>query len=148
MNLLMIWSIVESGEEEYAVILFCLLTIFTSIILMYGLIQNRHTLLLPWLSNVAVLIMFNIFAVIGQFEEANREVTRISFYLAFGFFMALELQVLFWYIIFTLLKVGHRKTFRVVQIIQEKPEIKKIEDKDTFQIYLVGSEEVNEKQAV
>lgn len=35
-----------------------------------------------------------------------------------------------------------------MEIVQEKPGVKKIEDKDTFKIYLVGSEELNEKERI
>ncbi|KAM7343740.1 uncharacterized protein ACRADG_010671 isoform 2-T3 [Cochliomyia hominivorax] len=144
MNVLIISSILISGARDYAMILLSAFTIMTSIMLIYGLIQDRHTFLLPWLSNVAVLILFNLLAVIAQFEEANREVTRFSFYMAFCFFMFLELQVLSWYLVFTLMRVGHRKHFRVVQIVEEKPEEKKVENPDTFKVYVVGTDRLNE----
>ncbi|TMW54559.1 hypothetical protein DOY81_000353, partial [Sarcophaga bullata] len=127
-------------DADHAITLLSSLTIMTSILLIYGLLKNRHTLLLPWLANVAVLMLFNLFALIVQFKEAHRDITRVSFYWAFGFFIALEMQIIFWFTIYCLLKEGHRKSIQIMVNNDENMTTKTVESNDAFKVYLVGNE--------
>lgn len=51
-----------------------------------------------------------------------------------------ELQLVFWYIIYTLLKIGHQKSHKVHGFVVEKPEMIESFGKNYFKVYLVGKE--------
>ncbi|XP_023306990.2 uncharacterized protein LOC111688720 [Lucilia cuprina] len=147
-NLIIIVCFFANDYDVYTLPFMCALVVLTSLLLIKGLMEDRHEFLLPWLANIAVLILFNIIFVACQFGELNREGTKESFYLEFGLFIALELQILCWYIIYNLLIRGIQKHKRQAGAIRALSEIVEAQDKDYYKVNLIANEHLGVEKKV
>ncbi|TMW54568.1 hypothetical protein DOY81_000362 [Sarcophaga bullata] len=120
-NLIVLACIFLNGYYDYTLALLCVVTLLSSLLLLKGLMEERHVFLLPWLVNIALLIAFNLISLTVQFGEMqtnNPETNLIeAFDLEFGFLIGLGIQILCWYIIFCLFQYGYGKKNTVKETV-------------------------------
>ncbi|XP_065369432.1 uncharacterized protein LOC135961774 [Calliphora vicina] len=146
--LIVVYFFGSTNYDVYTLPFLSAITVLTSILLIKGLMTERLEFLLPWLANITVLIIFNIILVTAQFGELEREETKQSFYLEFGFFIGLEIQIFCWYIIYCLLMQGYQKNKKLNAAVKSISGIVETHDQDYYKVNLIANEHLGDEHKV